>query len=84
MAYDVYLRREVIDFLHALRRDERDALLAFFESLGRDPYRSGDFNDQDASGRDIEVIIFGRCAIWYWADHAVKELKIVDVRFADL
>jgi len=32
---------------------------------------------------EIEVLIFRRYAILYWADHAVKELKVTEIRFAD-
>jgi hypothetical protein len=83
MEYEVYLRREVFEFLRECRRDERDQLFTQLRALGRDPYRRGDFTERDRSGRDIEVSIFRRFAILYWADHAVKEMKVTDVRFAD-
>ena len=41
------------------------------------------FAERDLSGRDIQVLIFQRYAISYWADHAVKELKVIDIRYAD-
>ena len=83
MEYEVYLRREVFEFLRRCRRDEREPLLTLLGALGRDPYRQGDFTERDRSGRDIEVLVFHRFAILYWADHAVKELKITEVRYAD-
>lgn len=83
MEYDVYLRREVFEFLRQCRRDDRDQLLRLLEALGRDPFRRGDFTERDRSGRDIEVLIFRRYAILYWADHPVKEVKVTDLRYAD-
>lgn len=83
MEYEVYLRREVFEFLRRCRSDERDQLLTQLEALGRDPYRRGDFTERDQSGRDIEVLIIRRYAILYWPDHAVKELKVTEVRYAD-
>jgi hypothetical protein len=83
MEYEVYLRREVLEFLRQRRPDERDQLLTLLRGLGRDPYRQGDFTERDRSGRNIEVLVFRRFAILYWADHAVKEMKVTDVRFAD-
>jgi len=83
MEYEVYLRREVLEFLRQRRRDERDQLLTLHWGLGRDPCRRGDFTERDRSGRNIEVLVFRRFAILYWADHAVKEMKVTDVRFAD-
>jgi hypothetical protein len=42
MEYEVYLRREVFEFLGKLRPSEREELFALFRALGRDPHRRGD------------------------------------------
>jgi hypothetical protein len=60
-----------------------DQLLRLLEALGRDPFGRGDFTERDQSGRDIEVLVFRRHAILYWADHPVKEVKVTDLRYAD-
>jgi hypothetical protein len=83
MAYEVYLRREVFEFLRQCRAQEREQLLTVFRALARDPYRRGDFTQRDRSGRELEVLIVRRYAILYWPDHAVKEVKVTDVRLAD-
>jgi hypothetical protein len=83
MEYDVYLRIEAFEFLRHRHGDERNRLLRLLHELGRDPYRHGDFVEPDPSGQDIQVLIFQRYAISYWADHAVKELKVIDIRYAD-
>jgi hypothetical protein len=83
MDYEVYLRTEAFEFLRHRHIDARNRLLRLFHELGRDPYRRGDFSERDLSGRDIQVLILQRYAILYWADHAVKELKVIDVRYAD-
>jgi hypothetical protein len=83
MEYEVYLRTEAFEFLRHRHPDERNRLLRLLHELGQDPYRRGDFAEREQSGRDIEVLIFRRYAISYWADHAVKELKVIDIRFAD-
>ena len=75
MEYEVDLRREVFEFLRQRSRGEQDQLLTPLRTLGRDPYQRGDFTERNRSGRDIEVLVFGRFAILYWADHAVKEMK---------
>ena len=83
MEYEVYLRREVFEFLRQCRAAERELLFRLLRTLGQDPYRRGDFTERDQSGRDIEVVVFRQYAILYWADHAVKELKVIEVRYAD-
>jgi hypothetical protein len=83
MEYEVYLRREALEFLRLRRNDERDLMLGLIRLLGKDPSRRGDFAERDSNGREIEVLIFRRYAILYWTDHAVKELKVTEIRFAD-
>jgi hypothetical protein len=83
MTYAVYLRREALDFLRECRREDRDSLLNLLDTLANDPFQKGDFAEKDQTGRTIEVLIFRRYAILYWPDHPVKEVKIVDLRFAD-
>ena len=56
---------------------------ALFHALGREPHRRGDFTERDRTGREIEVLVFGKYAVLYWADHPVKEVKVTEVRFAD-
>ena len=83
MDYEVYLRTEAFEFLRHRHSDECNRLLKLFHQLSRDPYRQGDFSERDLSGREVQILIFQRYAIAYWADHAVKELKVIDVRYAD-
>jgi hypothetical protein len=83
MEYEVYLRREVFEFLGKRRQLERDQLFALFRALGRDPHRRGDFTERDQTGRDIQVLVYRKYAVLYWADHPVKEVKITEVRLAD-
>lgn len=83
MEYEVDLRREAFDFLRQLRRDDREHVLGLLRRLGGDPFQSGDFSERDLSGRRLEGVIIHRCAVMFWADHAVKEVKVTDIRFAD-
>ncbi len=83
MEYEVYLRREAFEFLRQRHLGDREQLLALLHQLGRDPFRRGDFSERDRSGRAIEGLILRRYAILFWADHAVKEVKVVEIRYAD-
>jgi hypothetical protein len=83
MKYELFLRREVFDFIAARRGRERQRFLAFLSEICRNPYKKGDFIQFDNTGREIEGVIIDRFAILYWADHAVKEVKIVEIRYAD-
>jgi hypothetical protein len=51
--------------------------------LREDPFRKGDYSERDEIGREIEVVVVGRFAVLFWADHPVKEIKIVELRLSD-
>jgi hypothetical protein len=47
------------------------------------PTGFSDFSESDASGRRVDVHVFGRFAIKFWDDFADRHVKILDVHFAD-
>ncbi len=79
-AYRVFIAAEVIANLRTCPKREQQTITRLFEELGKDPYRPGDYGEVDAIGRPIQVVITGSRAVCYWADHAVKEVKIVDLK----
>jgi hypothetical protein len=83
MDYDLYLREEAFAFLQQRDSGGKNGILNFLAELKRDPFRKGDFSETDANGRDLEAIIRGKYAVLYWTDHATKEVKEVELRFAD-
>ena len=80
--YRVFIAAEVVAILRSRPKREQAILTRLFEQLAADPYRAGDYSETDLIGRPIQVLITGSCAICFWADHAVKEVKIVDVKQA--
>jgi hypothetical protein len=76
----VFIAAEVITTLRACPSREQQIITRLFEELAKDPYRAGDYSERDAIGRPVQVLITGSRAICFWADHAVKEVKIVDLR----
>lgn len=83
MEYDVYLRDEAFEFLRGQPPAGREKLLAFLRGLRVNPLRKGDYTEHDEIGREIEVSVIGHYAVLFWADHPVKEIKIVELRLAD-
>jgi hypothetical protein len=80
--YRVFIAAEVIAALRTCPRREQQFITRVFEELAKDPYRAGDYSERDAIGRPVQVVITGSRAICFWADHAVKEVKIVDLKQA--
>lgn len=74
--YRVLVTIEILQ-LARLPRGDRDRILRFLEALGRDPGRRGDCEQRDEAGRPIQIKVIGNYALTYWADHGVKEIKII-------
>jgi len=64
-------------------RAERERILSFLESLANHPELSGDYAEHDDAGRSVQIKIVGDFALTYWADHAVKEVKVTKIEKAD-
>jgi hypothetical protein len=80
--YRVFVAADVIATLRKCSPLEKREITWLFDELAQNPFRNGDYIDQDPVGRPVQVILIGNRALCYWADHAVKEVKIIDLRFA--
>jgi hypothetical protein len=54
-----------------------------FEFLAAHPLTRGDFEERTPSGRIFQVKVFENLIVTYWADHAVRELRIVRCEVVD-
>jgi hypothetical protein len=79
-AYRVFIAAEVIGLLKTCRRREQFLITRAFEELANDPFRAGDYVERDEIGRPIQVVVVGKYAVFFWADHPVKEVKVVDLK----
>ena len=70
---------QVIEFIEALPRGERQRMRRRLLEIAAAPSHFSDFNEDDPSGRSHDVHLFGRYAIRYWDDFADRDLKIVDI-----
>jgi len=60
------------------KRKQRDLSDILFK-LSAFPSQQGDYAFPDGSGRLVQYILIGNYVIGYWPDHAVKELRIVEI-----
>ncbi len=81
--YNIFLRLEAAEAIRAIRGAQRTRISAFIDLLANDPFQVGDYTERDESDRQIEIKVIGQYAITFWSDHAVKEVKVVDIRRAD-
>ena len=80
--YRVLIAKDVVASLGNCSRREKLLITRLFDDLADAPYRVGDYVERDENERPIQVLIAGRFAIWFWSDHAVKEVKILDLTLA--
>ena len=78
--YAYSLHEQAIQAMIAAADSERAELLWLFETLAREPGRRGTENVIDEAGRTHEVTYTANFRVVYWPDHAIKELRITDVR----
>lgn len=81
--YRIFVRMEAAEILRSIRGGQRSSVVEFIDFLSGDPNKGGDYSERDETGRQLEIKVIGSFAITYWADHAVAEVKVVDVRRAD-
>ena len=78
MPYKVLISIEILQ-LERPTRLNRESILSFLESLALNPQRWGDYEDRDEVGRPVQIKIIGDYALTFWADHAVKEIKVTKI-----
>ncbi len=80
--YRVLVCIEILQLEKPSRRD-RDLMLRFLERLGSNPFAKGDYEEKDEVGRPVQIRVISKYALTYWADHAVKEVKVTKIELAD-
>ena len=61
----------------------RNRMLSFLDSLCADPFQKGDYEERDETDRPVQIKVIGKYALTFWADHAVREVKVVRIGGAD-
>ena len=77
--YEPVLSSSATAFLVAQSKARQRRLIALLFQLSENPNQIGDYSEPDATGREVQFIRIREQLIAFWADHAVKELRIVDI-----
>jgi hypothetical protein len=78
-AYEVMLHERAWAALAATKAAGRARLLAALEEVKALPFRRGDFQQRDATGRINEVSLLNEWLVTFWSDHAVAEVHVVNL-----
>jgi hypothetical protein len=82
-AYEVILHERAWVTLAATRGAENKRLLARLDEVKEQPFRRGDFQQRDATGRINEVVSLGEWLVTFWSDHATAHIHVVDLERAE-
>jgi len=83
MKYRLLIDYEVIEFIEKLSGKEQQLLRNRLVAIQDYPSRYSDCVEYDSEGRRVDIHICGKYAIKFWEGHADKDVKILDVHFAD-
>ena len=75
--YDYSLDRSAVTVLAASSAREQRLLLAAFDQLAQHPHTRGDYSYTDSDGRTNEVLDLGGFIVTFWADHAVRLVRVL-------
>jgi len=77
--YTVFLRQEAAASMVRIKGNRKRTIEAFISYLSENPFEEGDFSESDESGRVTFTKVIRDFAITYFPDHAVCEIKILEV-----
>jgi hypothetical protein len=80
--FEPVLSSKAIGFIYSLRKPKQRKLIDLIYRIAGVPSQIGDYESRDDTGREVQHIKIGDLIISFWADHAVKELRIVDIEEA--
>jgi hypothetical protein len=78
-SYEPVLSSKAAAFLVSLSKPRQRKLIGLLYQLAENPSQIGDYAEPDQTGREVQFIIVRDLLIAFWADHAVREMRIVDI-----
>ena len=81
--YDLLLHEEALEAFRRTRGENRRKIKGFFNYIPEDPFIEAESTYEDAKGRIVSKIHIGKYLIDFQVDHAVKEIKILELSKID-
>jgi hypothetical protein len=78
-AYDPVLSGKAAAFLMGLPKAKQKTVLGLLFQVAEHPNQLGDYATREGSGREIQHLVIGDWHFGFWADHAVRELRITEI-----
>lgn len=82
MDYVFWLSPEATRTLLGSDRRQRIKMELVLQRLASIPFGEPDFQEKSPAGRTYDVKCFNDIIVTYWVDHAVKEVRIIQLETA--
>ena len=77
--YEPVLSAKAWEQLNSLSRQRQKRITRLIHQLADYPFRLGDYQTRDSTGRTLENLNIEGFVFTYWADDPAKELRILDI-----
>jgi len=78
-AFDPVLSSKASSSMVSLTRAKQKQVLRLLFQLAEHPTQLGDYATREDGGREIQHLLVGDWHFSFWADHAVRELRITEI-----
>jgi hypothetical protein len=77
--YEPVLSARASSSLVGLSRPKQKQVLRLLFQLAEHPGQLGDYATREEDGREIQHLLVGDWHFSFWADHAVRELRVTEI-----
>ena len=77
--YEPVLSARASSALVGLSRSRQKQVLRLLFQLAEHPSQLGDYATREEDGREIQHLLVGDWHFSFWADHAVRELRVTEI-----
>ncbi len=77
--YEPVLSGKASSILVGLSKPKQKQVLRLLFQLAEHPAQLGDYSTRDDDGREIQHLMVGDWHFSFWADHAVRELRLIEI-----
>jgi hypothetical protein len=77
--YEPVLSSKASSSLVGLSRSKQKQVLRLLFQLAEHPGQLGDYATREDDGREIQHLMVGDWHFSFWADHAVRELRVTEI-----
>ena len=78
-AYEPVLSGKASSFLVGVSKAKQRKIIALIFQISDHPGQLGDYSTRDDIGRDVQHLLLGDWQFSFWADRAVRELRVTEI-----